>query len=185
MHLWPRCSQANRFPVVPRQKQAPCPAGRNHLQLAARLSMKLRMWPQSEARPTVRSAYLQRRVSLAFVLALLMALAVLVFSARSAHTDRVASVANIAGVTLAPSQQSGQPVGVSIVWHAASHGLTSPVYQFIVIAPGAPARIVRDFSTGAAFTWTPLQEGRFTIQVVAKMRLCGSGQNPGISSIHD
>ena len=147
--------------------------------------MKLRMWPQSEARPTVRSAYLQRRVSLAFVLALLMALAVLVFSARSAHTDRVASVANIAGVTLAPSQQSGQPVGVSIVWHAASHGLTSPVYQFIVIAPGAPARIVRDFSTGAAFTWTPLQEGRFTIQVVAKMRLCGSGQNPGISSIHD
>ncbi len=60
-------------------------------------------------------------------------------------------------------------VGSPVVWTAASggHG-ASPVYQFSVGLQGGPLQVVEDFSRSASFTWNPMQEGTYDIQVVVK-----------------
>src|SRR5262249_31566621 len=47
------------------------------------------------------------------------------------------------------------------------HG-RKPVYQFSVGLRGGPLQVVQDFSRSDSFTWDPMQEGTYDIQVVVK-----------------
>jgi hypothetical protein len=60
-------------------------------------------------------------------------------------------------------------VGSPVVWTATAsgHGET-PVYQFSVGPIGGPSQMVRDFSPSNSFTWNPMQEGSYDIQVTVK-----------------
>ncbi|WP_435005234.1 aryl-sulfate sulfotransferase [Tundrisphaera lichenicola] len=71
-------------------------------------------------------------------------------------------------VTLSDSGPAVPSVGSPVVWTATTdgHGAT-PVYQFRVQSAGT-SRVVRDFSTSNSFTWNPMQEGSYEIQVTVK-----------------
>jgi arylsulfate sulfotransferase len=68
-----------------------------------------------------------------------------------------------AGVSLSASLPSGQPVGTTITFTGHSTGMRNPVYRFSV-----GSAVVRDFSRTPSFSWTPLHEGAYTVQVTAK-----------------
>jgi hypothetical protein len=73
------------------------------------------------------------------------------------------------GVSLTPSEASPQLVGESITWTAATADLgAAPVYQFRVGPEHGPLQVVRDFSPTNNFTWTPMEEGTYDIEVIAK-----------------
>ena len=60
-------------------------------------------------------------------------------------------------------------VGSPVIWTATSSGHGSkPVYQFSVGLQGGPLQVVRDFSRSDSFTWNPMQQGTYDIQVVVK-----------------
>ena len=60
-------------------------------------------------------------------------------------------------------------VGSPVIWTATSSGHgAKPVYQFSVGLPGGPFQVVRDFSPSNSFTWNPMQEGTYEIQVTVK-----------------
>ena len=69
---------------------------------------------------------------------------------------------------LSVSLPSGQPVGTSIALSARSAGPANPVYRFSVGSAPNAMRVVQDFSPTPSFTWVPLQEGAYTIQVTVK-----------------
>ena len=60
-------------------------------------------------------------------------------------------------------------VGSPVIWTATtlSHGAT-PVYQFSIGLAGSSLNVIRDFDTTNSFTWDPLQEGTYDIQVTVK-----------------
>jgi hypothetical protein len=60
-------------------------------------------------------------------------------------------------------------VGESITWTATASDMgATPVYQFSLGAGGGPLHVVRDFSFSNAFTWVPLREGTYEVEVSAK-----------------
>src|SRR5579885_2868584 len=66
-------------------------------------------------------------------------------------------------------------VGAPVLWTATANDLGStPVYQFRVGPTGGPSQVVRDFSTSNTFTWNPIQEGSYDIQVIAKSSFSAS-----------
>ena len=74
---------------------------------------------------------------------------------------------------MAVSLTAGGPavplVGSPVLWTAAASGHGSaPIYQFSVAANGGAAQVVRDFTPTNSFTYDPLQEGRYDIQVIVK-----------------
>jgi hypothetical protein len=72
-------------------------------------------------------------------------------------------------VSLAPSEAAPQLVGERITWTAtAAECGAAPVYQFSVAPHDSAFRVVRDFSANNAFTWTPMQEGTYDIEVTVK-----------------
>lgn len=73
-----------------------------------------------------------------------------------------------AGVTIASSLRSGQPVGTLVTWTAHAEGLKHPRYQFSVATAGRAAQMVRDYSPTPSFTWAPLHEGTYTVRVTAE-----------------
>ena len=72
-------------------------------------------------------------------------------------------------VSLSGSEPPVPLVGSPVIWTATAsgHGQT-PVYQFRVGPTGGPSQVVRDFSPSNSFTWDPLQEGSYTVQVTVK-----------------
>jgi hypothetical protein len=60
-------------------------------------------------------------------------------------------------------------VGSPVRWTATTgdHG-ASPVYQFRVGPVGGPSQVVQDFSRSDSFTWDPLRQGTYTVQVTVK-----------------
>ncbi len=72
------------------------------------------------------------------------------------------------GLTLTPSLPSGQPVGTSILWTATAPAPSGMLYQFSIARAAAPFLVVRDFSPVSVLSWTPIEEGTFSIKVVAK-----------------
>jgi arylsulfate sulfotransferase len=73
------------------------------------------------------------------------------------------------GISLAPSEPAPQLVGEPIIWTATAGDLgANPVYQFRVRTEHGPVHVVRDFSLANSFTWTPMEEGTYDIQVIAK-----------------
>ena len=60
-------------------------------------------------------------------------------------------------------------VGSPVIWQATASGDgTTPVYQFSVAPAGGAFQMVQDFSDSNSFTWNPLQQGSYTIQVIVK-----------------
>ena len=73
------------------------------------------------------------------------------------------------GISLTPSEPAPQLVGEPITWTATASDLgANPVYQFRAGPEHGPLQMVRDFSVANSFTWTPMEEGTYDIQVVAK-----------------
>jgi arylsulfate sulfotransferase len=71
-------------------------------------------------------------------------------------------------VTLAASDDD-LAVGERVTWAAKATDIgAAPVYQFSVSPHGGTHRVVRDFSPANTFTWTPMQEGDYDIQVTVK-----------------
>ena len=60
-------------------------------------------------------------------------------------------------------------VGSPVTWTATASGDgSSPVYQFSVEPAGGTFQMVQDFSLSNSFTWNPMQEGTYDIQVIVK-----------------
>jgi hypothetical protein len=71
-------------------------------------------------------------------------------------------------VTLAPSDNSPL-VGERVSWTATAADVgASAVYQFSTAPHGGAFHVVRDFSPTNSFTWTPMQEGTYDIEVSVK-----------------
>jgi hypothetical protein len=72
-------------------------------------------------------------------------------------------------ISFVPSEAAPQLVGERIVWTATASDLgANPVYQFRVGPENGAMRVVRDFSLTNSFTWTPMEEGTYDIQVIGK-----------------
>ena len=72
-------------------------------------------------------------------------------------------------VSLSENGPSVPLVGSPVTWTATANGHgTTPVYQFRVGSIGGPSQVVSDFSTSNQFTWNPMQEGTYAIQVTVK-----------------
>lgn len=87
----------------------------------------------------------------------------------------LAAHSTAAGVTLQASLPSGQPVGTRITWTATATGMENPVYRFSVSSGAGPVHVLRDFSPVPSFTWAPLQEDAYTMQVTAKDGFTSTG----------
>jgi len=75
----------------------------------------------------------------------------------------------VLSISLASAEAAPQLVGERIVWTATASDLgANPVYQFRVGPERGPLHVVRDFSPTNSFTWTPMQEGTYEVQVIAK-----------------
>jgi hypothetical protein len=72
-------------------------------------------------------------------------------------------------VSLTATAPAVHDVGSPVIWTARSrdHG-AKPVYQFLVGLPGGPLQVVRDLGPGNSFTWNPMQEGTYVIEVLVK-----------------
>ena len=72
-------------------------------------------------------------------------------------------------VTLTPSEAAPQLVGEAITWTAtATDGGAAPVFQFSTAPHGGAFHVVRDFSPASSFTWAPMQEGTYDVEVTVK-----------------
>ncbi len=74
-------------------------------------------------------------------------------------------------VTLTDIPPAVPYVGSPVVWNATASGFGKrPVYQFSVASPGGGGvfQMVKDFSPIGNFTWNPMQQGTYEIQVVVK-----------------
>ena len=72
-------------------------------------------------------------------------------------------------VTLTASGPPVPLVGSPVIWTATASGDgTTPVYQFSVGPTGGASQVVQDFSPSNSFTWNPMQEGTYDIQVIVK-----------------
>jgi arylsulfate sulfotransferase len=72
-------------------------------------------------------------------------------------------------VSLAPGEAAPQLVGEQVLWTATATDVgANPVYQFSVAPHGGTFHVVRDFGLGNTFTWTPMQEGTYDVEVIAK-----------------
>jgi hypothetical protein len=73
------------------------------------------------------------------------------------------------GISLTPSEPAPQLVGEPITWTATVPNAPSGlVYQFSLGSPGGPFHMVRDFSPDNHFTWAPMQEGTYRLEVTVK-----------------
>jgi hypothetical protein len=75
----------------------------------------------------------------------------------------------VLSVSLSGSEPPNPLVGLPVVWTATASGHgAAPVYQFRVGPSGGPSQVVRDFSPSNSFTWNPIQQGSYAIQVTVK-----------------
>jgi hypothetical protein len=72
-------------------------------------------------------------------------------------------------VVLTDSAPAAPLVGSPVIWTATASGDGSTlVYQFSVAEASGPYHMVQDFSLSNSFTWNPMQEGTYEIQVTVK-----------------
>src|SRR3984885_16310511 len=70
-------------------------------------------------------------------------------------------LASGATLTLNSNVPSGQTVGTSIQWTTTAQA--GMVYQYSVAYSTGPYFVMRDASASNTFSWTPLQEGSYTV----------------------
>ena len=71
-------------------------------------------------------------------------------------------------VTLAVNDDSIL-VGEPVTWTATATDVgAAPVYQFSAATHGGAFHVLRDYSPASTFTWTPMQDGDYDIQVIVK-----------------
>ena len=71
-------------------------------------------------------------------------------------------------VTLTPGDNSPL-VGERVAWTASATDVgANPVYQFSAAPHGGAFHVLRDFSPTNSFTWTPMLEGDYDVEVVVK-----------------
>jgi hypothetical protein len=75
-----------------------------------------------------------------------------------------ASTSGPTNLTLTPSQPSAL-VGQTVTWTATAQDTVPIEYRFSVELGTNPVQVVRDYESGNSFTWTPILEGSWTIQV--------------------
>jgi arylsulfate sulfotransferase len=86
-------------------------------------------------------------------------------------------------VSLEPNATSSHLVGDPVTWTAtATNGGETPVYQFSVGAAGGPLHVVRDFSPSNSFTWAPMQEGSYNVQVTVKASFDATRTHSAVAS---
>jgi arylsulfate sulfotransferase len=88
----------------------------------------------------------------------------------------------ISGVSLTPNLPSGQLVGTTVTWTATATDTVPVEYRFVVQFIGGPTLMARDFETGNSFTWTPIQEGYYSIQVTVQETPPGANPLVTVSS---
>ena len=72
-------------------------------------------------------------------------------------------------VSLSGSEPPVPLVGSPVTWTATANGDgPSPVYQFRVGPVGGATQVVQDYSPSDSFTWNPIQQGSYEIQVTVK-----------------
>ena len=72
-------------------------------------------------------------------------------------------------VSLSGSEPPVPLVGSPVIWTATANGDgPSPVYQFRVGPAGGATQVVQDYSPSNSFTWNPMQQGSYEIQVTVK-----------------
>src|SRR5262245_32292075 len=72
-------------------------------------------------------------------------------------------------VSLVPGEATPQLVGERVTWTATATDCgAAPVYQFSAAPHGDAFHVVRDFSPSNSFSWTPMQEGTYDIEVSVK-----------------
>jgi len=85
-------------------------------------------------------------------------------------------------VSLAPGTPAPQRVGEAVAWTATATDCgAAPVYQFSAAPHGGAFHVVRDFSPAGAFTWTPMLEGTYDIQVTVKDGYQGSDTTSAVA----
>src|SRR5262245_7312199 len=71
-------------------------------------------------------------------------------------------------VTLAANDDTPL-VGERITWTATATDVgAAPVYQFRAAPHGGAFHVLRDFSPANSFTWTPMREGDYDVEVIVK-----------------
>ncbi len=86
-------------------------------------------------------------------------------------------------VSLSHVGPSNPLVGARVTWTATANDLgKTPVYQFNVEPTGGTYQMVQDFSTSNSFTWDPLQQGSYNIQVIAKSSFGASTSESTVAS---
>jgi hypothetical protein len=89
----------------------------------------------------------------------------------------------LATVSLEPNAASSHLVGDPVTWTAtATNCGETPVYQFSVGAAGGSLHVVRDFSPSNSFTWAPMQEGSYNVEVTVKAGFDAAGTHSAIVS---
>ncbi len=72
-------------------------------------------------------------------------------------------------VSLSGTEPTVPLVGSPVIWTATANGDgPSPVYQFWVGPAGGATQMVQDYSPSNSFTWNPMQQGSYEIQVTVK-----------------
>src|SRR6516164_8930756 len=89
-------------------------------------------------------------------------------------------------VTLTPGEPAPQLVGERVTWTATATDCgTAPVYQFSAAPHAGAFHVVRDFSPTNTFTWTPMQEGNYDIEVIVKDGYQGADTCSAVSADAD
>ncbi len=82
---------------------------------------------------------------------------------------------SLLSISLTDIAPAGQFVGSPVSWTATSSDIGSvPVYRFSVGLAGGALQVVQDYSAIDSFTWNPMQQGTYSIQVVVKDGFSGS-----------
>jgi hypothetical protein len=86
-------------------------------------------------------------------------------------------------ISLAPNADASHLVGDPVTWTATvSNSGNSPAYQFSVGEAGGPLYVVRDFSRSDQFSWAPMEEGSFNVQVTVKASFDATHTHSAVAS---
>src|SRR5262245_27052610 len=105
--------------------------------------------------------------ALFWLVAGLLALAQLATSAQPC-SPATPSPSTLSKVTLTAKPSSGQMVGATVNWTATAVDSKPLEYQFSVQQGSGSYVVTQDYSPNILFKWTPMAEGNYNVQVLAR-----------------